>query len=148
MVNDSTKPIIIVDANILMSALITHQGRVANALIESSERYHFVSCHFLYVELFKHKAKMLKASRLAETDFLELLLGLLNRIEFVNESLLSADIISRAKQLVQDIDPRDVYYVALSIHHNAPIWTGDQKLLTGLHAKGFTQIGTTATLNL
>lgn len=63
------KPTIVVDANILMSALITRQGRVAATLIEAADRYRFISCRFLYVELFKHKEKLVKLSRLPEADF-------------------------------------------------------------------------------
>lgn len=140
------KPTIVVDANILMSALITQQGRVALTLIEQAERYRFVSCHFLYVELFKHKEKLVKLSRLPEADFLELLLGLLNRIDFLNESLLPIDVIEQARELVHDIDPRDVYYVALTLHYNARLWTGDRKLIEGLQAKDVTFLCTTAEL--
>lgn len=143
---DSTKPTLIVDANILMSALITQQGRVAATLIAASERYQFISCHFLYVELFKHKEKLVKLSRLPEADFLELLLGLLNRVEFLNESLLPEEVVQQAHQLVDDIDPRDVYYVALTLHHNTRLWTGDRKLADGLQAKGVSFLCTTADL--
>lgn len=140
------KPTIVVDANILMSALITQQGRVAATLIEASERYRFISCHFLYIELFKHKEKLVKLSRLPEADFLELLLGLLNRIEFLNESLLPASVVEQARQLVHDVDPRDSHYVALTLHYQARLWTGDRKLSEGLQAKGVTFLCTTAEL--
>lgn len=140
------KPTIVVDANILMSALITQQGRVAATLIEASERYRFISCHFLYVELFKHKEKLVKLSRLPEADFLELLLGFLNRIEFLNESLLTASVVEQARQLVHDVDPRDRDYVALTLHYQARLWTGDRKLLEGLQAKGVPFLCTTAEL--
>ncbi|SFE29441.1 PIN domain-containing protein [Spirosoma endophyticum] len=140
------KPTIVVDANILMSALITQQGRVAATLIEASDRYRFISCHFLYIELFKHKEKMVKLSRLSEADFLELLLGLLNRIEFLNESLLPASAIEQARQLVYDVDPRDSHYVALALQYKARLWTGDRKLSEGLQAKGVTFLCTTADL--
>jgi predicted nucleic acid-binding protein len=76
-----TKPVVVVDANVLMSALITQQGRVALAIVDAAERYRLVSCHFLYVELFKHKEKLVRLSRLSESDFLELLLTLLNRMK-------------------------------------------------------------------
>lgn len=77
---------------------------------------------------------------------MELLLGLLNRIEFLNESLLPVTIVEQARELVQDIDPRDVYYGALTLHHNARLWTGDRKLSDGLQAKGATFFCTTAEL--
>lgn len=140
------KPTLVVDANILISALITRQGRVATTLLEVGERYRLVSCHFLYVELFKHKEKLVKLSRLSEPDFLDYLLGILNCIEFMSESLLPVQVVEQARLLVQDIDPRDVYYVALTLHHNARLWTGDRKLSDGLLTKGVAFLCTTADL--
>ena len=145
------KPTIVVDANILMSALITKQGQVAAMLLDAGERYRFVSCHFLYIELFKHKEKLVKLSRLPEADFLDYLLGILNRIEFLSEALMPTDTLEQARLLVQDVDPRDVYYVALTLHQNARpggarLWTGDRKLSDGLQAKGVTFICKTADL--
>ena len=142
----ATKPAIVVDANILMSALITQQGRVAATLLDAGERYRLVSRHFLYVELFKHKEKLVKLSRLSEANFLDYLLGILNRIEFLSESLLPIDTLEQARLLVQDVDPRDAYYVALALHQNARLWTGDRKLADGLQAKGVTFLCTTADL--
>lgn len=140
------KPTVVIDANILMSVLITKQGQVAATFIEAADRYRFISCHFLYVELFRHKEKLIKLSRLPETDFLDYLLGILNRIEFLSESLIPEEILQQARLLVQDIDPRDINYIALSIHTNAPLWTGDRKLVAGLNAKGFDQFRKTADL--
>ncbi|MBO0933058.1 PIN domain-containing protein [Fibrella aquatilis] len=138
------KPIIVVDANILMSALITQQGKIAFALLEASERYRLVSCHFLYVELFKHKDKLVKLSGLDEPDFLDFLLGILNRVEFQSESLLPVDVVNKARLLVADIDPRDIYYVALTIHLRARLWTGDRKLAEALQKKGISFLCSTA----
>lgn len=140
------KPIIVVDANILMSALITQQGKVASVLLEASEHYRLISCHFLYVELFKHKDKLVRLSGLAEPDFLDYLLGVLNRIEFQSESLLPGDVLEKARLLVDDIDPRDVYYVGLTLHLQGRLWTGDRKLAEGLQKKGVSFLCSTVDL--
>lgn len=140
------KPPLVVDANILMSALITQQGRVAATLLDAGERYRLISRHFLYVELFKHKEKLVKLSRLTEPDFLDYLLGILNRIEFLSESLLPVALIEQARELVADVDPRDIYYVALALYYDARLWTGDRKLSDGSVAKGVTFLCSTADL--
>lgn len=131
---------IIIDANILMSTLITQQGKVAQTFWKVTKEYHLISCQFLYIELFKHKNRILKASKLEENDFLDYLHSILNTIEFISEILIPEEIMKQAQQLVSDIDERDVNYVALSIHFNTPIWTGDRKLSLGLKDKGFTKI--------
>lgn len=140
------KPVIVVDANILMSALITQQGKIASVHLEASEHYRLISCHFLYVELFKHKDKLVRLSGLTEPDFLDYILGILNRIEFQSESLLPVDILEKARLLVDDIDPRDVYYVALTLHRQGRLWTGDRKLAEGLHKKSVSFLCSTADL--
>ena len=100
----------------------------------------------MYVELFKHKDKLVKLSGLAEPDFLDYLLGILNRIEFQSESLLPSDILEKARLLVDDIDPRDVYYVALTLYLQGRLWTGDRKLAEGLQKKGVSFLCSTADL--
>ena len=42
-----------------------------------------------------------------------------------------------AEQLVADIDPKDVPYVAYSRHFRCKIWSGDKALMRGLEKKGF-----------
>ena len=135
-----SKEKLIVDANILMSTLITQQGRVAHTFLKLAKQYHLVSYQFLYIELFKHKDRILKASKLEENEFLDYLLSVLNNIEFISEILIPEDIVKQAQELVSGIDERDVNYVALSIHLNVPIWTGDRKLSLGLKNKGFTNL--------
>ena len=131
---------LIIDANILMSTLITQQGKVAHTFLKLANEYHFVSCQFLYIELFKHKAKILKASKLPENDFLDYLLSILNKIEFISEILIPEVTMKEAREIVAGIDERDANYVALSMHLNAKIWTGDRKLSAGIIPKGFTNI--------
>jgi predicted nucleic acid-binding protein len=142
-----SKEKLIVDANILMSTLITQQGRVAHTFLKLAKEYHLVSCQFLYIEFFKHKNRVLKASKLEENEFLDYLLSVLNNIEFISEILIPDDIMKQAQELVLGIDERDVNYVALSIHLNAPIWTGDRKLSLGLKDKGFTNLVQTSDFN-
>lgn len=39
--------------------------------------------------------------------------------------------------LVKGIDERDDHYVALALHLDLPLLTGDKKLITGLRRRGF-----------
>lgn len=128
---------VVIDTNILMSALITPHGRIGRAIFNVARDFRLVACHYLYVEIFHHKEKILKANKMPENDFLELLLYVLNQIEFYNEQRISPENWQKATDLVHDIDPKDIAHIALTIHHDALIWTGDQPLKKGLIAKGF-----------
>ena len=138
------KPLLVVDTNVVVSTLISGQGATSQVFIEASVSHQFVSCHYLYVELFKHKDKLLRLSKLPEPDFLDYLLRVLNRIEFISETLIPAQTQADALALVAPVDPKDVAFVALALHLDAPLWTGDRRLQTGLAGQGFTAILGTA----
>jgi predicted nucleic acid-binding protein len=136
----------IVDANVLINALITPTGKAADILLDPLERVEKFSCYYLYVEVLKHKDKILKASKLTEPEFLEVLYAFLKKIKFYNEIQIPQEVWIEAERLTADIDFKDIAYVALSLHLDGFIWTGDKPLIQGLQAKGFNKVVTTAEL--
>lgn len=62
--------------------------------------------------------------------------SIISRISFIDDKLISEESLSRAIELVQDIDENDALFIALGIHFKAKIWSGDKKLKTGLEGKG------------
>jgi predicted nucleic acid-binding protein len=61
---------VIVDTNILFSALVSSSSRFADAILESERR--FFVCEQTLVELFKRKEKIVKASHLSEDEIVRL----------------------------------------------------------------------------
>ena len=101
-------------------------------------KYHqLFACHFLYIEVFKYKEKILKASKIPEPEFLELLHGLLNKITFISEIHIDKNIWEEASNLCSEIDEKDTSHIALSLYLKAKIWTGDTKLTKKLIQKSF-----------
>jgi len=45
--------------------------------------------------------------------------------------------------LTSDVDADDIAFVALTLHLDAQLWTGDKRLIRGLAAKGFDRVVTT-----
>lgn len=131
---------LVIDTNKLISALISPKGRTAERLIELAQEYSIFACHYLYIEIFNHKNKILKASKLEEAELLELLLGLFNRITFVSEIHILESDWKKAESLCIEIDPKDIPHVALCIHLDCLFWTGDQKMINHLKSKGFDKI--------
>lgn len=128
------KPII-VDTNIIFSALINKNSSISSFLL-SPERA-LVMPKFGFVELFKHKEKICKVSKHSNDEVLEMLYELIRRIDFFDENAISVASLQKSWVLVKDIDPKDMLFVALTIEMNGMLWTGDMKLRTGLEAKGF-----------
>lgn len=128
--------IIIIDTNIIVSALISNNQKILREIFNPNLK--FVSPKFVIVELFKHSAKIQKATKLSNDEILELLSTLINRIKFYDESLVSVGSWTEAFRLCREIDLKDTPYVALTLELNAKLWTKDDVLKRGLKKRGFT----------
>jgi predicted nucleic acid-binding protein len=128
---------IVVDTNIIFSALLKEDNRCARALIKNEDAHDFYAVYFTIVELFKHKERIKQFSKLSEEDILEVLYELLKHIHIINDDIISVPSWKAAMQLTHDVDIKDVPNVALTIELNAQLWTNDNELKRGLQAKGF-----------
>ena len=127
---------IIVDANIAFKALASGRGDLRDRLGPATS-FRFASPRFLFVELFKHKERLERASRLNEVELLEALHTLVSRIEFVNEANIPVGTWMEAYRLCKQVDEKDTPYIALTLHLNGRLWTEDQELKLGLRSQGF-----------
>jgi predicted nucleic acid-binding protein len=134
---------LVVDTNILMSAMLSPLGKVSDVFFHHLPDTQLLCPHFVIVELFDKKERIIQYSKLNEADISDLYYQLLKRITFINEDLISDEALQQAYQLVHDIDLKDLSFVALAIHTSSPLWTGDLKLLKKLSAKGFINCLTT-----
>jgi predicted nucleic acid-binding protein len=128
---------IIVDTNIIFSALLKDDNKYANTIIKNDSNHDFYAVYFTIVELFKHKEKIKKFSKLSDNEVLEVLYDLLKHIHIINDSIISIPAWKQAMHLVHDVDIKDVPNVALTIELEAKLWTSDTELKNGLRAKGF-----------
>ncbi len=131
---------IILDTNVLISALLNPNGVVGTFLLQNLRGHDKLSCYMLYVELFDKKEKIKKYTKLSEVELLELLYLLIKQIDFINESQISQNSWKQAEYLTKDIDVKDVSFVALTVETNGILWTGDKKLIKGLRSKNFNRI--------
>ncbi|MBE2206011.1 MAG: PIN domain-containing protein [Saprospiraceae bacterium] len=131
---------IIIDTNILISTLMNLDSRIGTFLLKELNEHEKLSCYMLYVELFDKKEKIVRYSKIPESELLELLYLVLKKIQFINEYQISQVSWNKALELTEGIDVKDVSFVALTIESNGILWTGDKKLHTGLKAKGFTSV--------
>jgi predicted nucleic acid-binding protein len=137
---------VIIDTSVVMSAVMSAHGRVADVLLNPIFEFEKFSCYFLPVELFKHKNKLLKFSKLDEPDLLDSLYSTLQNIQLVNESLISTENWLLAEKLTAQVDNNDISFVALALHLNASLWTLDKKLSIHLIKNGFQNVYNTQEL--
>ena len=126
---------IVIDTNIIFSALVNKNSKIATFLLNPNHA--LVMPKFGFVELFKHKEKICTVSKHSQDEILEILYELMRHIEFFDENSISTNALKVAWELVKDIDPKDMLFVALTLEVEGLLWTGDVALRTGLINKGF-----------
>ena len=128
---------LVVDTNIVFSAMISPKGVAGELMLFTWPRLELFAPEDLRVELSKHRDKAVKASKLSVDEVVELEGIVLGRITVVPHAVVPTATWERAYDLVKDIDEDDDQFVALALHLNCPLWTGDGKLVRGLRRKGF-----------
>jgi len=138
---------IIVDTNIVFSALLNSNSRIGRLLLNSRNYFEFYSCKYLQIEIQHHFNKIRSYSHLKEEELIELINLIESKIFFIDEKLLPETVILRAKELVEDIDFDDFAFVAIANYLKAFLWTGDKVLVDGLRGKGYKNVITTSELS-
>jgi predicted nucleic acid-binding protein len=131
---------LVIDTNLLFSACVKQDGRIAEIILNPMFKLELIGCYFSYIEIFKHKAKLLKLSKIEEVELLDVIYRIFKKIDFVNESRLTEELMNEAFLLTHDVDEKDTVFVAMSLYCNCKLWSGDIVLIEGLRAKGFTNI--------
>lgn len=126
---------VVVDTNILFSALLRKSARFTEVLLTSDRR--FLINELVLVELFKHKEKIVRLSHLTDEDIVHLFYELMRELELYKEELVAPSNRAKAAALCQDVDLTDAPHVAIVLETEGLLWTGDKKLKEGLRAKGF-----------
>jgi len=137
---------IIVDTNLVFSALLNSNSKIGRLLLNSRNYCEFYSCKYLQTEIQRHIHKIRNYSHLKDEDLSELINLIESRIFFIDEKLLPETVIINAKELVKDIDFDDFAFVAIANYLNALLWTGDKVLTDGLRKKGYKNVITTLEL--
>ena len=116
---------IIIDSNVLFSALIKN-SKTRKIILDYDGFFLFPS--FIFIEMQRHKNELLKKSGMSERDFNKLFRLILKKVAIVpNEVLISYK--KDALEIVKNIDPDDVLFVACALAYpNSIIWSDDKKL--------------------
>lgn len=128
---------IVVDTNIIFSALLKPESSINNMLLVPKAKVSFFAPSYLLKELNRYRPKLQKISKLSLERLEEASARTINRVYLVEEELIPPSAWEQAFALTKDVDENDTPFVALSIALNAFLWTGDKKLMQGLHKKGW-----------
>ena len=135
--------ILVVDTNIVFSALINDKGKIGELLLNTPANLKFISPEFLLEELNNHAEKILAITKYDEAEYEQIKSFVIKNIDFINPDKISKNNHYLAYQLLKDVDQDDTSFLVLSMEINASLWTGDKKLIKGLQHKNYHNIITT-----
>lgn len=127
---------IVVDSNVVFSAILNQSGKIGQLLIFSRRYFEFYAPNLLKAELKRHKDKILEISGLSENEFEDLKEEVFECINFVSEEQIPYNYWHEAIPIVREVDMDDIAFVTLSEYIDARLWTGDKRLLESLKGKG------------
>lgn len=128
---------------ISFSAAYYTNGKIGDLLINSKKYFEFIAPDFLRLEIRKHYDKIIKVSKLTIEQVQEAEFQIYKNIKFISEEQITKSTWTVAQELVFDIDPKDITYIAFAKHFRCKIWSGDKVLISGLEKKNFYRFFTT-----
>ena len=132
---------IVIDTNILMSALIKPDGVIFDLICMLHHKHHllYISDYSL-VELSNHHNRIFKASALDIDDFNKNKVFLFKKIIIISSDFISDWDLTEASALTRRIDKYDIVFVATALFVKGHLWTGDKPLYNGLKEKDFDNV--------
>ncbi|WP_197739867.1 PIN domain-containing protein [Pedobacter sp. BS3] len=106
----------------------------------------FIAPSHLIDEIKEHTERLTSAIGKTPKEVSAMFKKLLNGVKIIEISAIPNEYIRLAEDIVKDIDPDDVFFVAFHFYKKHKIWIGDTKLVLGLKAKGYNICVTTAQL--
>lgn len=128
---------IVVDTNIVFSAILNTDNKIAQVLLQHKSNLNFYSTEQLLSEIKEHTDKLKKLSGYSDNELGRVIELITKRIRFINVKLISAESYRIAESLAQDVDIDDTEFIALTEHLKAKLWSGDKELQKGLKKKGW-----------
>ncbi len=134
---------VVVDSNIVFSAILNTDSRIGQIILRSDGLYQFFAPEYLKTEIIFHKDKIMRLGQFDLSDFIEIYELILRSITVVSHSIVPINMYEQAEDLCRDIDVDDTVFVALSEYVDGYLWTGDKKLYKGLARKEYRRLVST-----
>jgi len=126
----------VIDANILMSILISGKSQYINML----SLFDFILPEFAFAELNLYNKIVTQKTKLDEIQFRQYAYTVFSLIKFTPTFIQLDESIQFATKLCEKVDIKDISYVSLAIDTDLILLTRDEKLYKGLRKQGFKQV--------
>jgi predicted nucleic acid-binding protein len=137
---------IVVDSNIVFSAILNSDSRIGRIILHPNSRCNFYATDQLFEEIDNHKDKIKSLTGFSDDELEKIIQLITKRIRFINIRLVPLEMYKKAESLTQDIDVDDTEFIALTEHAKAKLWSGDKKLIKGLKQKNWNKVISTEEL--
>ncbi|HEY4325752.1 MAG TPA: putative toxin-antitoxin system toxin component, PIN family [Mucilaginibacter sp.] len=137
---------VVVDTNIVISAIINDKGKIGELLLYKPVDIHFSSPSFLLEELNIHTKKILTITGYSEPEFQQIKLLVISNIKFIDPGKIKKENWETSYNMLIGNDEKDTSFLALNMEINGFLWTGDKKLIKGLQNKNYDKVITTKVL--
>lgn len=134
---------IIVDSNVIFSAILNVNSRIGQILLTSGHFYDFYAPRYVRDEIWAHHQKLKKIAKLDNNEFIEVYELVLKNVIVLDHSIPTKKNYQKAFELCENIDFDDIPFVAFALNLKCKLWTGDKKLIKGLREKNFLSVITT-----
>lgn len=131
---------IVVDTNIIFSALLNSNSTIGELLFNSDKHFEFYSCSYMRYEIQKHWGRLRKVSKLSEEQLQVSYTQVLLKLKFINEEIIPVETWLASEEITKRIDIDDTDFVALTKFLKATLWTGDKILYNGLKKHKFKKL--------
>ena len=133
--------IYIVDTNIVFSAVLRVESPIAKFIFSTPGLgIKLYAPEYLLEEVHRHHAKLVHLAG-ATPDKVNQQLGLLYQyIQFIPDNEIPLAYFVRGADLVREVDPGDIIFVALTEFFKEILWTGDKKLYNHLLDRGYQRV--------
>jgi predicted nucleic acid-binding protein len=128
---------IVVDTNIVFSAILNSNSKIGRVLLQPKSRFNFYSTDQLLQEIDQHKEKIKTISKYSDSEIDRIITLITSRIRFINVRLISKEAYELAESLTKNVDIDDTEFVALTQHISGKLWSGDKELQNGLKKLGW-----------
>ncbi len=126
---------VIVDANIVFSAILNTNGKIGDLLLNSQGIIAHVSPKYMRQEVIKYYPKIRQVSGKTLEEIEKIHFKIHKVLTYISEEQIPVEIWRKAEKVLKDIDEKDIPYFAFSEFLGIKIWTGDKKLRKGLSDK-------------
>ena len=126
----------VIDTNVVMGMLIS--GKAHYRTILTFVRFYLPE--FSMTELDEYKHVIFEKSKFTKIELKEFIYFVFSSVSVIPGFVLSKESIKLANNLCENIDIKDISFLALSIDMDLPLLTRDEQLYNGLKRKGYKKI--------